>query len=126
MGLVHVVREMKLKWLSYFVEFPIIYGIAILLDPSIKKIGLTNMLDYYYNVLNVNFDVTNYVDKCVNTLRELCIVYSSQSGSSSTETSIVSSSGPNKGRRFDNEWNSILFRSRMSSASSPETKDLDD
>ena len=36
-------------------------------------------------------------------------------------------SGPNKGRRFDNEWNSILFRSRMSSfSSSPETKDLDD
>ena len=125
-GLVELVVEMKKTWLKYFEHFPLIYGIAVILDPSIKKLGLTGMLEFYYETLNISFDVSSYVDVCVNTLRELCVIYSRQSGKSTTGSQLDSSL-PNKGQRFDNTWNSILFRSRRSATTtSPETKDLDD
>lgn len=120
MGLTHVVLQMKAKWLNYFTDFPQIYGIACILDPSLKRMGLSNLLDYYYDMLGIQYDYEGYVESCVDVLRQLCVVYNGQSSSSSSGPSMP------KERRFDADWNSIIFRRRQSSASSTVTKDLDD
>ncbi|KAL2933055.1 Zinc finger BED domain-containing protein RICESLEEPER 2, partial [Bienertia sinuspersici] len=67
--------NMKVKWCAYFTEFPLIYAIAAILDPSIKLEGLTNLLTFYYQQLDVNFDVPYYVNNCKHILERLCEDY---------------------------------------------------
>jgi len=113
---------MKDKWRKYFTKFPYIYGMAVILDPTAKKIGLEELLKYYYKLLGINFNVSEYVDECVNILKELCIIYSRESGTSeSTSTSTKKS-------KFTAEWKKMLFKSSSSSSSSnasSATTDLD-
>ncbi|KAL2933813.1 Zinc finger BED domain-containing protein DAYSLEEPER [Bienertia sinuspersici] len=67
--------SMKVKWCAYFTEFPPIYAIAAILDPGVKLEGLTNLLSFYYQQLDVNFDVPYYVNKCKHILERLCEDY---------------------------------------------------
>ena len=55
---------MKTKWCSYFGEFPYIYGIAVILDPGLKLDGLRSLLTYYYECLDLEFDINSYVAQC--------------------------------------------------------------
>ncbi|KAL2893047.1 putative AC9 transposase [Bienertia sinuspersici] len=66
---------MKVKWCAYFTEFPPIYAIATILDPGVKLKGLTNLLTYYYQQLDVQFDVPYYVNNCKRILERLCEDY---------------------------------------------------
>jgi len=113
---------MKDKWRKYFTQFPYIYGIAVILDPTAKKIGLEELLKYYYKLLEIPFNVSEYVDECVNILKELSVIYSRESGTSeSTSTSTKKS-------KFTAEWKKMLFKSSSSSSSSnasSATTDLD-
>ncbi|KAL2935457.1 putative AC9 transposase [Bienertia sinuspersici] len=52
--------NMKVKWCAYFTEFPSIYAIASILHPGVKLECLTNLLTFYYQQLDVNFDVPYY------------------------------------------------------------------
>ncbi|KAL2928699.1 putative AC transposase [Bienertia sinuspersici] len=67
--------NMKVKWCAYFTEFPPIYAIVDILDPSVKLEGLTNLLTFYYQQLDVNFDVPYYVNNCKRILERLCEDY---------------------------------------------------
>ncbi|KAL2940960.1 putative AC transposase, partial [Bienertia sinuspersici] len=67
--------NMKVKWCAYFTEFPPIYAIAAILDPGVKLEGLTNLLTFYYQQLDVSFDVPQYVNKCKRILERLCEDY---------------------------------------------------
>ncbi|KAL2932799.1 Zinc finger BED domain-containing protein RICESLEEPER 2 [Bienertia sinuspersici] len=66
---------MKVKWCAYFTEFPHIYAIASILDPGVKLEGLTNLLTFYYQQLDVNFYVPYYVKNCKHILERLCEDY---------------------------------------------------
>ncbi|KAL2905535.1 putative AC transposase, partial [Bienertia sinuspersici] len=63
------------KWCAYFTEFPPIYAIAAILDPGVKLEGLTNLLTFYYQQLDVQFDVPYYVNNCKRILERLCEDY---------------------------------------------------
>ncbi|KAL2928170.1 Zinc finger BED domain-containing protein RICESLEEPER 2 [Bienertia sinuspersici] len=63
--------NMKVKWCAYFTEFPPIYAIAAILDPGVKLEGLTNLLNFYYQQLDVPFDVPYYVNNCNRILERL-------------------------------------------------------
>ncbi|KAL2921172.1 Ribosomal RNA large subunit methyltransferase K/L, partial [Bienertia sinuspersici] len=63
------------KWCAYFTEFPPIYAIAAILDPGVKLEGLTNLLTFYYQQLDVQFDVPYYVNNCKRILERLCEEY---------------------------------------------------
>ncbi|KAH9620283.1 hypothetical protein KSS87_008209 [Heliosperma pusillum] len=123
--LIPIVDDMKTKWVKYFTSFPYIYGVASLLDPCVKQIGLTNSLLFYYEMLNIiDFDVEIYVQKCIDVLRELCKIYAKDKGESSSSSSVTT-----KSARFDDQLHSILFRRTQSSSSSTSTlatKELDD
>ncbi|KAL2942301.1 putative AC transposase [Bienertia sinuspersici] len=67
--------NMKVKWCAYFTEFPPIYAIATILDPGVKLEGLTNLLTFYYQQLDVQFDVPYYVNNCKHILERLCEDY---------------------------------------------------
>ncbi|KAL2896147.1 putative AC transposase [Bienertia sinuspersici] len=67
--------NMKVKWCAYFTEFPPIYAIAAILDPGVKLEGLTNLLTFYYQQLDVQFDVPYYVNNCKRILERLCEDY---------------------------------------------------
>ncbi|KAL2899421.1 putative AC transposase [Bienertia sinuspersici] len=67
--------NMKVKWCAYFAEFPPIYAIAAILDPGVKLEGLTNLLTFYYQQLDVQFDVPYYVNNCKRILERLCEEY---------------------------------------------------
>ncbi|KAL2944776.1 putative AC transposase, partial [Bienertia sinuspersici] len=67
--------NMKVKWCAYFTEFPPIYAIAAILDPGVKLEGLTNLLTFYYQQLDVQFDVPYYVNICKRILERLCEDY---------------------------------------------------
>ncbi|KAL2941044.1 putative AC transposase [Bienertia sinuspersici] len=67
--------NMKVKWCAYFTEFPPIYAIAAILDPGVKLEGLTNLLTFYYQQLDVQFDVPYYVNNCKRILERLCEEY---------------------------------------------------
>ncbi|KAL2906101.1 Zinc finger BED domain-containing protein RICESLEEPER 2 [Bienertia sinuspersici] len=67
--------NMKVKWCAYFTEFPPIYVIAAILDPGVKLEGLTNLLTFYYQQLDVQFDVPYYVNNCKHILERLCEDY---------------------------------------------------
>ncbi|KAL2939021.1 putative AC9 transposase, partial [Bienertia sinuspersici] len=67
--------NMKVKWCAYFTEFPPIISIAAILDLGVKLEGLTNLLTFYYQQLDVNFDVPYYVNKCKRILERLCEDY---------------------------------------------------
>ncbi|KAL2921963.1 Zinc finger BED domain-containing protein 4, partial [Bienertia sinuspersici] len=67
--------NMKIKWCAYFTEFPPIYAIAAILDPGVKLEGLTNLLTFYYQQLDVQFDVPYYVNNCKRILERLCEEY---------------------------------------------------
>ncbi|KAL2923520.1 putative AC9 transposase [Bienertia sinuspersici] len=66
---------MKVKWCAYFTEFPPIYAVAAILDPCVKLEGLTDLLTFYYQQLDVHFDVPYYVNNCKRILERLCEVY---------------------------------------------------
>ncbi|KAL2892729.1 Zinc finger BED domain-containing protein 4, partial [Bienertia sinuspersici] len=63
------------KWCAYFTEFPPIYAIAAILDPGVKLEGLTNLLTFYYQQLDVQFDVPYYVNNRKRILERLCEDY---------------------------------------------------
>ncbi|KAL2923931.1 Zinc finger BED domain-containing protein RICESLEEPER 2, partial [Bienertia sinuspersici] len=67
--------NMKVKWCAYFTEFPPIYAIAAILDLGVKLEGLTNLLTFYYQHLDVQFDVPYYVNNCKRILERLCEDY---------------------------------------------------
>ncbi|KAL2945570.1 Zinc finger BED domain-containing protein RICESLEEPER 2 [Bienertia sinuspersici] len=67
--------NMKVKWCAYFTEFPPIYAIAGILDPRVKLEGLTNLLSFYYQQLDVIVDVPYYVNNCKRILERLCEDY---------------------------------------------------
>ncbi|KAL2901502.1 Zinc finger BED domain-containing protein RICESLEEPER 2, partial [Bienertia sinuspersici] len=67
--------NMKVKWCAYFTEFPPIYAIAAILDPGVKLEGLTNLLTFCYQQLDVQFDVPYYVNNCKRILERLCEEY---------------------------------------------------
>ncbi|KAL2906079.1 Inter-alpha-trypsin inhibitor heavy chain H4, partial [Bienertia sinuspersici] len=67
--------NMKVKWCAYFTEFPPIYAIVAILDPGVKLESLTNLLTFYYQQLDVTFDVPYYVNKCKRILERLCEDY---------------------------------------------------
>ncbi|KAL2899480.1 Zinc finger BED domain-containing protein RICESLEEPER 2 [Bienertia sinuspersici] len=95
--------NMKVKWCAYFTEFPPIYAIAAILDPGVKLKGLTNLLTFYYQQLDVQFDVPYYVNNCKRILERLCEDYgaviqpqpigSSMDGSGSSSSSSSSNIG---------------------------------
>lgn len=66
-----VLDSMKVKWFSYFVEFPYIFGVACILDQALKLDGLSNLLNFYYQCLGVSYDVGSYVLKCRHLLEKL-------------------------------------------------------
>ncbi|KAL2920563.1 Zinc finger BED domain-containing protein RICESLEEPER 2 [Bienertia sinuspersici] len=66
---------MEVKWCAYFTEFPPIYAIAAILGPGVKLEGLTNLLTFYYQQLDVQFDVPYYVNNCKRILERLCEDY---------------------------------------------------
>lgn len=66
---------MKVKWMSYFAEFPYIYGIAVILDPGLKLEGLRSLLTFYYETLGTDYDVDKYVNDCKTILDRLCEHY---------------------------------------------------
>ncbi|KAL2893947.1 putative AC9 transposase [Bienertia sinuspersici] len=66
---------MKVKWYAYFTKYPLIYAIAAILDPGVKLEGLTNLLTFYYQQLDVQFDVPYYVNNCKRILEILCEDY---------------------------------------------------
>ncbi|KAL2923501.1 putative AC transposase, partial [Bienertia sinuspersici] len=70
-----ILDNMKVKWCAYFTEFPPIYAIAAILDPGVKFEGLTNLLTFYYQQLDVQFDVPYYVNNCKRILERLCEDY---------------------------------------------------
>ncbi|KAL2929027.1 Zinc finger BED domain-containing protein RICESLEEPER 2, partial [Bienertia sinuspersici] len=63
--------NMKVNWCAYFTEFSLIYAIAAILDPGFKLEGLTNLLTFYYQQLDVQFDVPYYVNNCKRILERL-------------------------------------------------------
>ncbi|KAL2927263.1 putative DNA repair protein RAD50, partial [Bienertia sinuspersici] len=67
--------NMKVKWCAYFTEFPPIYAIAAILDPGVKLEGLANLLTFYYQQLDVHFDIPYYVNNCKRILERLCEDY---------------------------------------------------
>ncbi|KAL2924741.1 UDP-N-acetylglucosamine--N-acetylmuramyl-(pentapeptide) pyrophosphoryl-undecaprenol N-acetylglucosamine transferase [Bienertia sinuspersici] len=67
--------NMMVKWCAFFTEFPLIYAIAAILDPRVKLEGLTNLLTFYYQQLDVQFDVPYYVNNCKRILERLCEDY---------------------------------------------------
>ncbi|KAL2933037.1 Zinc finger BED domain-containing protein 4 [Bienertia sinuspersici] len=67
--------NMKVKWCAYFTEFPPIYAIAAILDPGVKLEGLTKLLTFYYQQLDVQFDVPYYVNNFKRILERLCEDY---------------------------------------------------
>ncbi|KAL2930648.1 putative AC transposase, partial [Bienertia sinuspersici] len=67
--------NLKVKWCAYFTEFPPIYAIAAIFDPGVKLEGLTNLLTFYYQQLDVQFDVPYYVNNCKRILERLCEDY---------------------------------------------------
>ncbi|KAL2898471.1 Zinc finger BED domain-containing protein RICESLEEPER 2, partial [Bienertia sinuspersici] len=67
-----LLENMKVKWCAYFTEFPPIYAIGAILDPGVKLEGLTNLLTFYYQQLDINFDVPYYVNNCKRILERLC------------------------------------------------------
>lgn len=72
-----VLDSMKRKWHTYFSEFPIIYGIAAILDPGVKAEGLENLLEFYYTSLGIDYDVSEYINKCKSVLGDLYDHYAS-------------------------------------------------
>ncbi|KAL2935573.1 Zinc finger BED domain-containing protein RICESLEEPER 2, partial [Bienertia sinuspersici] len=67
--------NMKVKWCAYFTEFSPIYAITAILNPGVKLEGLTNLLTFYYQHLDVQFDVPYYVNNCKRILKRLCEDY---------------------------------------------------
>ncbi|KAL2905868.1 putative AC transposase, partial [Bienertia sinuspersici] len=67
--------DIRVKWCAYFTEFPPIYAIVATLDPGVKLEGLTNLLTFYYQHLDVQFDVPYYVNYCKRILERLCEDY---------------------------------------------------
>ncbi|KAL2942307.1 putative AC9 transposase, partial [Bienertia sinuspersici] len=67
--------NMKVKWCAYFTGFPPIYAIAAILDPGVKLEGLTNLLTFYYQQLDIQFDVPYYVNNCKRIVERLCEDY---------------------------------------------------
>ncbi|KAL2941015.1 putative AC transposase, partial [Bienertia sinuspersici] len=65
----------KVKWCAYLTEFLHIYVIAAILDRGVKLEGLTNLLTFYYQQLDVQFDVLCYVNNCKRILERLCEDY---------------------------------------------------
>ncbi|KNA18900.1 hypothetical protein SOVF_066530 [Spinacia oleracea] len=105
------------KWCAYFNEFPVIYGIATILDPGVKAEGLVNLLEFYYGCLNLDYNVHAYIEKCKSVLGNLYDHYSSiyepqSCGSAGNGTS---------GSRFNSALDKIIhkrIKSFVSSSSS--------
>ena len=110
-----VIFDMKVKWIEYFTDFPYIYGVACLLDPGVRKEGLENMLEHYYQVLGVSYNHELYVTNCLGLLYRLVDIYAPKIQSSIPPKSSSSVS------RFNSTISSILSKKqkvRISESSS--------
>ena len=60
-----VLQDMMEKWLSYFENFPSIYGVACIIDLVVRVEGLRKLLQFYYVSLNrPTYDVDGYIESC--------------------------------------------------------------
>ena len=98
-----IIFDMKVKCIEYFTNFSYIYGIACLLDPGVRKEGLENMLEHYYEVLGVSYNHAIYVQYCLDLLYRLVDMYAPKNQNvMPPKTNIVS--------RFNSTISSILTK----------------
>ena len=71
--LLEAITVMKVKWLNYFREIPLLYLIAAVFDPRFKLEGLNGGLQAYYGYLGIldEIDITRIMTKLRNDLIEL-------------------------------------------------------
>ena len=67
------ITAMKVKWLNYFREIPLLYFIAAVFDPRFKLEGLSGGLQAYYGYLGIlaEIDITRIMTKLRNDLIDL-------------------------------------------------------
>lgn len=75
-----MMKKMLRKFKKYYDEIPILYCIALCLDPRAKASGFESSIDYYYDLLDNNYDSENQM---LSSTRELI-----KSRTSSTLTSM--------------------------------------
>ena len=68
--LLEAITVMKVKWLNYFREIPLLYLIAAVFDPRFKLEGLNGGLQAYYGYLGIldDIDITSIMTKLRNDL----------------------------------------------------------
>ena len=93
---------MKIKWIEYSTEFPYFYGIACLLDPGVRKEGLKNMLEHYYELLEVSYNWNLYVN--ITLQYDLINLYAPAT------TQTVAPSKTSNVSRFNNTMQNILSK----------------
>ena len=49
-----ILEDMMEKWNKYFYDFPYVYGIETILDPSLKTENITKLISFYYHSLVVH------------------------------------------------------------------------
>ena len=61
--LFEAITAMKVKWLNYFREIPLLYLIAAVFDPRFKLEGLSSALQAYYSYLGIlnEIDITRII-----------------------------------------------------------------
>ena len=71
-------QDMMEKWLSYFENIPSIYGVACIINPTVRVEGLRKLLQFYYVSLNQpTYDVDGYIESCKRILHDLYNYYAS-------------------------------------------------
>ena len=95
---------MKIKWIKYSTEFPYFYGIACLLDPGVRKKGLENMLEHYYELLGVSYNWNLYVNNSITLQYDLIDLYAPAT------TQTVAPSKTSDVSRFNNTIQNILSK----------------
>ena len=65
--LLEAITVMKVKWLHYFREIPLLYLIAAVFDPRFKLEGLNGGLQAYYGYLGIldDIDITSIMTKVI-------------------------------------------------------------
>jgi hypothetical protein len=57
--------QMKMKWLSYYKIIPDIYLIAVVFDPRFKYDGLLEMLETYYEMLELSYEFDTDINEII-------------------------------------------------------------
>jgi hypothetical protein len=98
---------MKLKYLKYWKEIPLLYSIAFILDPRGKMRGLFNVLQIMQ--LKIDHDYTAYYVDVKTEIYKLFNKYEEKFGSARTQRRATQPAG-NTGKR-KHAWGRFFWRS---------------